>query len=84
MYLARIYSAALEIFRGRAWRAGIDRKLALKLDGSPMAANTANRIRIVARAWLHVIWRCWQNHQPYDPTRHRALQNLLHPDTIAA
>jgi integrase len=30
--------------------AGIDRKLAAKLDGSPMAANTANRIRIVARA----------------------------------
>ena len=30
--------------------AGIDRKLAVKLDGSPMAANTANRIRIVARA----------------------------------
>ena len=30
--------------------AGIDRKLAAKLDGSPMAANTANRIRIIARA----------------------------------
>jgi len=30
--------------------ADIDRKLGLKLDGSPMAANTANRIRIVARA----------------------------------
>ena len=30
--------------------ADIDRRLALKLDGSPMAANTANRIRIVARA----------------------------------
>ena len=30
--------------------AEIDRRLALKLDGSPMAANTANRIRIVARA----------------------------------
>ncbi len=30
--------------------ADIDRKLALKLDGSQMAANTANRIRIVARA----------------------------------
>jgi hypothetical protein len=30
--------------------ADIDRKLALKLDGSPMAANTATRIRIVARA----------------------------------
>jgi integrase len=30
--------------------ADIDRKLAVKLDGSPMAANTANRIRIIARA----------------------------------
>ncbi len=30
--------------------ADIDRRLGLKLDGSPMAANTANRIRIVARA----------------------------------
>ncbi len=30
--------------------AEIDRRLALKLDGSPMAANTANRIRIIARA----------------------------------
>ena len=35
-------------------------------------------VRIVARAWLHVIWRCWQDHQPYDPARHRALQTLLH------
>jgi len=29
VYLARVYSAALEIFRGRAWRAGIDRKLTI-------------------------------------------------------
>ena len=27
VYLARVYSAALEIFRGAAWRRGIDRKL---------------------------------------------------------
>jgi len=32
VYLARIYSAALEIFRGRAWRGGIDRKLAIIRD----------------------------------------------------
>jgi len=32
--------------------ADIDRKLALKMDGSQMAANTANRIRIVARACI--------------------------------
>jgi integrase len=30
--------------------ADIDRRLGLKLDGSPMAANTTNRIRIIARA----------------------------------
>jgi len=29
VYLARVYSAALEIFRGRTWRSGIDRKLAI-------------------------------------------------------
>ena len=29
VYLARIYAAALELFRGRTWRAGIDRKLAI-------------------------------------------------------
>ena len=34
-------------------------------------------VRILARAWLHVIWRCWQDRTPYDPTKHRALQSLL-------
>jgi hypothetical protein len=29
VYLARVYSAALEIFRGRVWRSGIDRKLTI-------------------------------------------------------
>jgi hypothetical protein len=29
VYLARIYAAALEIFRERTWRAGIDRKVAI-------------------------------------------------------
>ncbi len=33
-------------------------------------------VRILARAWLLVIWRCWQDHQPYDPDQHRALQLL--------
>ncbi|GAA4975480.1 hypothetical protein GCM10023225_15710 [Kineococcus glutinatus] len=32
--------------------------------------------RVVARAWLHVIWRCWQNGVAYDPERHRALKAL--------
>ncbi|RKY15105.1 MAG: IS110 family transposase [Planctomycetota bacterium] len=34
-------------------------------------------VRILARAWLGVIWRCWQDHTAYDPNRHRALQRVL-------
>jgi transposase len=34
-------------------------------------------VRIVARAWVDVIWRCWQDRVPYDPTKHHALQRLL-------
>ena len=34
-------------------------------------------VRILARAWLHVIWRCWQDHQPYEPAKHQALQRVL-------
>jgi transposase len=26
--------------------------------------------RILARAWLRVIWRCWQDHTPYNPALH--------------
>jgi transposase len=34
-------------------------------------------IRILGRAWLRVIWRIWQDHTTYDPTRHGNLQRLL-------
>jgi transposase len=27
-------------------------------------------IRVLARAWLRVIWRAWTDRQPYDPERH--------------
>lgn len=33
-------------------------------------------LRVLARAWTHIIWRCWQDNQPYDPATHRALQQL--------
>ena len=29
-------------------------------------------VRILARAWIRVIWRCWQDGVAFDPTRHRA------------
>ena len=32
--------------------------------------------RILARAWLGVIWRCWQDDTAYEPARHHALQAM--------
>ena len=37
-------------------------------------------VRILARARAHVIWRCWQDHVPYDPSAHNSLQALLNRD----
>jgi transposase len=34
-------------------------------------------VRILARAWLRVIWRCWNDHTAYQPDRHTGLQTLL-------
>jgi hypothetical protein len=31
-------------------------------------------IRSLGRAWCRILWRCWQDRTPYDPARHRALQ----------
>jgi transposase len=37
-------------------------------------------VRILARAWIDVIWKCWTTNTAYDPANHRALQNILKPD----
>ena len=41
-------------------------------------------VRILARAWAHVIWRCWQDGAPYQPANHGALQRILNQDQQAA
>lgn len=33
-------------------------------------------VRILARAWIRVIWRCWINGMPYDPDKHGATAAL--------
>jgi transposase len=54
---------------------------------SPWAANIYTKararghdhphaVRILARAWIRVIYRCWHAHQPYDPNLHGAAQKL--------
>lgn len=33
-------------------------------------------IRTLGRAWIRVLWRCWQNREPYDPARHGNFNRL--------
>jgi hypothetical protein len=57
VYLARVYSAALEIFRGRAWRSGIDRKLAIIRETYEMlnAESQAARAEVLEMAIVVLI-----------------------------
>lgn len=41
-------------------------------------------VRILARAWLDIIWKCWTTGTAYDPARHRALQRILNQDQPVA
>ena len=54
---------------------------------SPWAADIYNRararklhhphaVRVLARAWIRVIWRCWQDHTAYDPAHHGGYNRL--------
>lgn len=49
VYLARIYAAALDIFRGPTWRRGIDRKVAIIRDAYTMlnAESQARRTEVL-------------------------------------
>jgi hypothetical protein len=37
-------------------------------------------VRILARAWLSVMWQCWQHKTAYDPAQHRVPQRILSQD----
>jgi len=57
--------------RASPWAAGIYDKAVAR------GCNHPHAVRILARAWAHVIWRCWQDHVPYDPAAHNSLQAVL-------
>lgn len=64
---------AQDTVRASPWAEQLYRRHRQQRKTHPHAA------RILTRAWIAVIWRCWQDHQPYDPARHRALQRVLAP-----
>ncbi len=51
--------------RASPWARGIYQRSMAKGHTHPHA------VRILARAWLRVIWRCWQDGAAYDVTKHR-------------
>ena len=55
--------------------------------GSPWAADVYRRarargcdhphaVRILARAWVPILWRCWHSGTPYNPSAHGGAQRL--------
>jgi transposase len=39
-------------------------------DACARGLDHPHAIRILARAWIRIIWRCWNDQNPYDPDRH--------------
>lgn len=39
-------------------------------------ADHPHAIRILGRAWVRVLWRCWVDRVPYDPAQHGGLSRL--------
>lgn len=53
------------------WAAGVYQQARASGKDHPHA------VRVLARAWIRVIWRCWHNHTPYDSNLHGGAQQLL-------
>jgi transposase len=48
----------------------------LYADARGRGKRNPHATRIVARAWLRVIWACWQHATPYNPARHTTAQRV--------
>jgi transposase len=48
-------------------------------DATGRGQDHPHACHTLGRAWTLVIWRCWQDRTPYDPTKHRAPTHQLAP-----
>ena len=46
-------------------------------DARARGKDHPHATRITGRAWINVIWHCWQDGTAYDPAKHGALQRIL-------
>jgi transposase len=49
----------------------------LYADARRRGKHHPNAVRILARAWLRVIWACWHHNTIYDPAKHGAEKRLI-------
>jgi transposase len=45
-------------------------------DALARGCDHPHAVRVLARAWIRVIWRCWTDQVPYDPAKHGAARKL--------
>lgn len=58
-------------FHANAWANDLYQRARARGHDHPHA------VRVLARAWLNVIWKCWTTQTPYDPAKHGRLQQIL-------
>jgi transposase len=46
------------------------------LDARGRGLEHPHAIRVLGRAWLRVLWRCWQDEVAYDPAKHGNLRRF--------
>lgn len=51
-------------------------------DARTRGCRHPHAVRILARAWLRVIWACWHTQTPYDPARRRGRDRHCEPITL--
>jgi transposase len=51
-------------------------------DARARGCRHPHAVRILARAWLRVIWACWHTNTPYDPARRRSHERHLEAMTL--
>jgi len=46
------------------------------VDARARGHDHPHAVRVLARAWIRIIWRCWIDQVPYDPGRHGNARQL--------
>jgi transposase len=52
-------------------------------DARTAGKDHPHAVRVLARAWTRVIYRCWVNREPYDPAKHGAAKALTQENLAA-